>query len=243
MKKKMFLSLRWLTAIAVLCCLALIGYQCIELYLNDTKPLFSAEKVAQSVQQAAPLSICCLSLIVLSILLHAAQPIQSQPVPLSAENRLRLMKKRISSLPADAQKIEKKRLHAGILASAGVLVCIIWCFVFLMNRENFRSWDLDQVMGNMLLHVVPALIMAGLILYFSAIYCNRSRVKECILLRSVSHVTPSACPKKKNVFVPVFRTVLMLTAILFIVLGALNGGMQDMLKKAIKICTECIGLG
>jgi hypothetical protein len=31
--------------------------------------------------------------------------------------------------------------------------------------------------------------------------------------------------------------------LLFIVLGIVNGGMADVLNKAIKICTECIGLG
>ena len=37
-------------------------------------------------------------------------------------------------------------------------------------------------------------------------------------------------------------SVLTLSAV-FIVLGVYNGGMRDVLEKAIKICTECIGLG
>ena len=32
-------------------------------------------------------------------------------------------------------------------------------------------------------------------------------------------------------------------AITLIALGVLNGGMRDVLVKAINICTECIGLG
>ena len=32
-------------------------------------------------------------------------------------------------------------------------------------------------------------------------------------------------------------------AIGFIIAGVLNGGMEDVLNKAINICTECIGLG
>ena len=31
--------------------------------------------------------------------------------------------------------------------------------------------------------------------------------------------------------------------LLLVVLGVLNGGMQDVLTKAAKICSECIGLG
>lgn len=39
------------------------------------------------------------------------------------------------------------------------------------------------------------------------------------------------------------RLALLLAALLFIVLGVVNGGAHDVLVKAINICTECIGLG
>ena len=39
------------------------------------------------------------------------------------------------------------------------------------------------------------------------------------------------------------RLAVLAAAIVLIVLGVLNGGMADVLGKAINICTECIGLG
>ncbi len=41
------------------------------------------------------------------------------------------------------------------------------------------------------------------------------------------------------------HTIAVLYIIVFalIVAGIINGGMRDVLVKAIKICTECIGLG
>ena len=39
------------------------------------------------------------------------------------------------------------------------------------------------------------------------------------------------------------RCLLLAAAIALIALGVLNGGMHDLLVKAINICTECIGLG
>lgn len=39
------------------------------------------------------------------------------------------------------------------------------------------------------------------------------------------------------------RILLYAVALLLIVAGILNGGMRDVLIKAINICTECIGLG
>lgn len=39
------------------------------------------------------------------------------------------------------------------------------------------------------------------------------------------------------------RILLYAAALLLITAGILNGGMRDVLIKAINICTECIGLG
>jgi len=39
------------------------------------------------------------------------------------------------------------------------------------------------------------------------------------------------------------RVILILAAMVFIVMGILNGSAKDVLYKAINICTECIGLG
>lgn len=36
---------------------------------------------------------------------------------------------------------------------------------------------------------------------------------------------------------------LFAAALVLIVLGVLNGGARDVLAKAVKICSECIGLG
>lgn len=36
---------------------------------------------------------------------------------------------------------------------------------------------------------------------------------------------------------------LVLVSVLLVALGVLNGGARDVLAKAIKICSECIGLG
>ncbi len=44
--------------------------------------------------------------------------------------------------------------------------------------------------------------------------------------------------KKKALWAALFAAAAVL-----IVLGVLNGGAQDVLAKAVKICSECIGLG
>lgn len=41
----------------------------------------------------------------------------------------------------------------------------------------------------------------------------------------------------------IIRRVLLVAAVIFVVLGVQNGSMKDVLVKAIRICTECVGLG
>ena len=48
---------------------------------------------------------------------------------------------------------------------------------------------------------------------------------------------------EKNTHLMGVRICLYCIAAVLIVLGIRNGGMRDVLIKAINICTECIGLG
>ena len=41
----------------------------------------------------------------------------------------------------------------------------------------------------------------------------------------------------------IIRRVLLVAAVIFVVLGVQNGSMKDVIVKAIRICTECVGLG
>lgn len=43
--------------------------------------------------------------------------------------------------------------------------------------------------------------------------------------------------------ITVLRVLLALLAAMLLAAGVMNGGMRDVLVKAINICTECIGLG
>ena len=61
---------------------------------------------------------------------------------------------------------------------------------------------------------------------------------------SLAHYQKSAYKRPKATDCPrIVRIVILFTAVVFIVLGVMNGGLRDVLIKAINICTECIGLG
>ena len=70
-----------------------------------------------------------------------------------------------------------------------------------------------------------------------------TRMKELELRRSAQKRKPDAAAPEKTTGRNVIRVIIAAAAVALIVLGVMNGGMFDVLVKAINICTECIGLG
>ena len=64
-----------------------------------------------------------------------------------------------------------------------------------------------------------------------------------LLSKTVSPLPAKAVPQEDGRGLLVLRTAALAVAAAFIVLGILNGGLEDVLTKANAICMECVGLG
>ena len=60
---------------------------------------------------------------------------------------------------------------------------------------------------------------------------------------TVSPLPGKAVPQEGTRAVSVTRAAVLALAVAFIVMGILNGGLEDVLTKANAICMECVGLG
>ena len=90
-----------------------------------------------------------------------------------------------------------------------------------------------------MLRVSTPLLIGFLIAALLGCLLNTLQPASKTALRSTGPMIPkSGVPAQR-----VIRIILFAAAILLIVLGIINGGMRDVLIKAIMICTECIGLG
>lgn len=246
---------RWLTAVCVLLVLALLAWQCIDIYRVGNAPenldesgvhlqsVYRMDDVADRLSRLAwPLGGCA-AVIAVSAVLHAVYgKAQQGRGGLSAENRLRLLKKRVAELPAEAETEEKKRRLMKAAAAVIVAALAVPCLVYLLAQDNFTSWDLEQVMGQMMCHVTPWVILCFAVLILTSVLCKASIERELAVLKDAPKGKPAAAASRRLPVNPI-RIALYLLAVLFIVLGVMNGGWYDVLVKAINICTECIGLG
>lgn len=243
--------LRYLISAATV--LLLLAWQCLDVYITGNRPAnldgygLHIENVYRAEDVGLRLRSIGIWAIVYVLLLAAGALWLSDRKPdlpgMEPDNRLRLMKKRLRALPKEAQSQENCRKRVRLCALAAVLLCAAMGLSYLLNREHFMSWDLETVMGDMLMHTVPWVAAAFAVLVGAAFLCRRSMEKEIALLKGLAADAAPEVPKETESLLPIIRVCLFAGAVVLVVLGIRNGGMRDVLVKAINICTECIGLG
>jgi len=167
------------------------------------------------------------------------------------EVRLRLLLMRAEK--TDAMRAEERRRRMARGACAGICaVCSVMAARYLANPAHFTSRELEPVIGRMLWHIAPWIFVG----FACAILCEcvrgRSFRREIELaVRSPERAsfknaqTDSGASREKRARLAktAARAAMFALAVALLALGAANGGMRDVLVKAINICTECIGLG
>lgn len=142
-------------------------------------------------------------------------------------------------------------ISAAVLSAGAMVPAFVWC----CNIDHFSINWLSEDIKTAALFVIPCAVAALGVLVGSTLLRQASILRETALVKTaMADMKGRAMPvkkvdsDKKNFatdprFIWGIRGVILAVGILFIVLGIANGGMADVLGKAIRICTECIGLG
>ncbi len=249
-----------LSALALICAIALI-VACVQIYQSGSRP-FTPERIAQAWSSIAIFVwlfvLCAIAGGVLNLLLPSQRKKQKgQPYP---ELRLAKIKARLARkqypdellLPLVKQEVYVRSMR--ITAAAVCATSASYPLIYLNNLDNFTSID-TQLNAQVIAAVLPSLCCAAAAL----IFCYTVRLladiscEKAILYAKAIMLVPAPAAEKKPVgkvskSLPAYTTivlqvVLIAVAVVMIVAGVFNGGMNDVLQKAIRICTECIGLG
>ena len=152
--------------------------------------------------------------------------------------------------PDDAMKkeraLQKKLLVGGWAAFA---VCMLPVVLYMVNGSHFQNGDLEVMFRSFAGHVLPwvaagiACLMISALLQGKSMQCEAdaasARIKEEKEQGIKLSPKPAALPKDQKVV----RLVILAVAVVFIIVGIRNGSMTAVINKAIRICTECVGLG
>lgn len=139
-----------------------------------------------------------------------------------------------------------------LIVIAGLITCLV-CSIIGIHYNNFYNMhppldsngNIDEVelqnikneiVSKLLNVVLPCGCVSFIISCCATVYDGN---KASAIAEQNNLVT--SLPKSNGLLL--LRITLLVIAITFIILGIVNGGMADVLGKAINICTECIGLG
>ena len=129
------------------------------------------------------------------------------------------------------------------------LVQLYCALLYMMNGSHFQNGDLEEMIGALAAHVFPWIMLGLACLTASTLLQGRSIQREydamMARIKEEKAAGIKAEPKTKTPArdLVILRLVLLTLAVVFIIAGILNGSMDAVVNKAIRICTECVGLG
>lgn len=139
-----------------------------------------------------------------------------------------------------------------------MLASAIACLVYLCIKSNFKGEDIYAEVLKLVSIFLPLTLVsiaacAGVSIYNGVLVQKQLKAAKAMIVNGNGEIRePSELAKKaeavkavasSKLTLLIVRVALLIFAVTFIILGIFNGGADDVLGKAINICTECIGLG
>lgn len=250
--KKIHLIYGCIAAVLIIALGIALILSCLDIYNSGARP-YSPESIGLRFQNIALLAYVCIAIAVGGIILGLALPLdQKKPKPVKDELvLLEKAKAKAGACPAEAVAEQKKRLVFRIGTAAAFAVLMVYPAIYFMNPAHFTIASLNEDIAKAVtIALVPAAI--GLLLCFvCSLLESKSIAKETEIYKKAAAQNKGQAPntpvaadnKDSKKTLTAVRCGLLVLAVCLIVMGIFNGGMKDVLDKAVAICTECIGLG
>ena len=254
-KRNVFLFIQ--AALCILLCV-LLSAGAVRLYAegmtqraagNVESPVFTREAVLEKLTSLVPLFLLALGLLAASVVLNIRN---MSPQVRDPESERNLACAGIAEPSEDMKRERETQKKLSWLGKASAALCVLPAALYLCVPSHFESTQLEEVMGALLLHILPWLAAAFGLLCVTESLRVKSMERETKAAALQRRNASSSAPrpgeeKRKNLNDEKrqrwIRGILLLAAAALIIHGVLNGSMRDVFIKAVHICTECIGLG
>ena len=236
---------------------------------KGTDVIYSAEIVKERLLPLiAPVVIWVLGVVACFVLSIFFPTYEKNVNKISTREKISKLKTKLPS-SGNADFDENKKFFKGFegirfalfaLATAFALVSAIITIVYLSNISYFKEKEINQGVLDLVRVCGPFILVSFLLFALAVVYEIitgkfelNSMTKMMIQGKGNPHIESKieksikslrAISSKHNAqIIWGVRGIVFAVALVFIILGILNGGVQDVWSKAINICTECIGLG
>ena len=250
-KKWIYMLSDWLLTAAIIAAGICLIVACLRIYYSGGEQIYTPEKVAAAFAPIAVPVYICLGLIVVSFILPLILKRSEGKAPRTKDVAMELKRLRLTRDPAAADEEKKAALKKltnrdwlEILCIAGSTLPLAFFFDYAINSDHFTRDNAkitESIVAAMYVFV-PCMAVSFGCDVLSAYRTRRKMERQIAILKQCPPLTQKPVIKKDR-FAPVFRYVVLGLAVACMVYGLATGGWQDVLTKAVNICTECVGLG
>ena len=251
--KKIHLIYGCIAAVLIIALGVSLIVACRGIYTSGPRP-YTRETIGGKLQDMAVLLWLNLAAVVGGIVLNLLLPLERSKTK-AVRDELVTMKKLAAKagVPSNEEKLliereQRSRWLCRVLTAGIFGGLMVRPALYLLDKANFPANDpTAEIMAAALIVLPPAVI--GLVLcLICSVLTKRSILKETEIYKQIiaggNKVVPApAQDTAKPMLLKTVRFAVLAVALVFIVVGIFNGSANDVLTKAIKICTECIGLG
>ncbi len=267
-KKRLHLVLGIIISFMLVVTGVLFCFACYSVYSSAESQMYTYESIGKAFSKiAAPVLICAITVIagaIVSIFFPIEKEKTRAYVPQAKTLKRLSARVDVESLPEElASEILWKRTVRNLLCACTAVIYvlrIIHVIIYVFDTKNFPQNDITSEVAKAST-VISLNFSLLFVITVAVMLINKTLVKKELELvkKAISEYKPSS-PKEtqnKNFFVKIknllvkneaktimaSRIVILSAAVTFIVIGVINGGINDVLTKAAEICAECIGLG
>ena len=260
MSKKTLQSIRLIYGIVLSLMLIATGIllmiACVNIYKIGNRP-FTVANISKAFAKIAIPVWSTVALAVIGLIAMPFWPDEKRHVKAIKEKKstLALLQKKLNVDACDQNTLalikKEQKTHTVLQISAIAIVCAVAipAVIYAFNFNNYSA-DYNASVIAACLWILPCSFVAmGVAIAF--MYLENASVERQIgYVKSAIAQSKTVSPavqgetssRHKNLVLGI-RIALLIAAIALIIAGILNGGMADVLAKAVNICTECIGLG
>ena len=226
---------------------------CRDIYTSGPRP-YTRAAIGAKLVDMAPLLILNLIAIIGGIALTITLPLPRAKTKAVRDEMVTMQKLAAKAgTPSEPQKqyIEREqrmRWYSRVLTAGFFGGLMAKPAFYLLDKSHFPAADPTAEIMAAAIIALPPVIIGLLGCFICSLLTKRSILKETEIYKQIiasgNKVTPApASDTSKPVLLKTVRFAVLMVALVFIVVGIFNGSANDVLTKAIKICTECIGLG
>lgn len=231
-----------LSVAAVIAGICLIA-ACISINNIGDRP-FTPERVATAFSTIAIPVWICVALVIGGFVLDGFFPAEKGKSNVQKQYPA-LLEKQYRKDPSLRNNRERNNRQLHNCITLGLLAVGSAVFLFYgLNGANFDSRDITGSMVKAMYVLLPCMVVPFCYAVFAAYYARISMKRELEMLKQ-SEAAPAAAVPEKVHRCPLMaiRWAVLAVGVFLLVFGFCTGGTQDVLTKAVNICTECVGLG